>query len=208
MSYLILIRHGQSEWNAMGLWTGFADISLSEQGKKEAQKAAELLKDIEIHTAHTSKLKRAQETLTEIKKILKLEHIPTSEHEALNERNYGVYTGKNKWEIKEQHGDEVFHKMRRSWDYPLPEGESLKDVHARVVPYYKDRILKDLKEGKNVIVAAHGNSLRALMKHLEDISEEEISQHEIGTGEIHIYLIDENGDVQSKEVRGRNDKKQ
>src|SRR6476619_2408667 len=151
MSYLILVRHGKSEWNALGLWTGWTDVELTQEGRKEAQKAAQALQDIEIHSSHTSKLKRAQQTLDEIKTALNLAHIPTSEHEALNERHYGIYTGKNKWQVKEQVGEEEFTKIRRGWDHPIPEGESLKQVYDRLLPYYEEQILKDLKEGKNVI---------------------------------------------------------
>lgn len=207
MAYLILVRHGKSEWNALGKWTGWEDIPLSEDGIKEAQKAAKELGDIEIHQAYTSKLIRAKQTLEEIKKALNLSHIPTEEHEALNERHYGTYTGKNKWEVKDQIGEDEFAKLRRSWDYPIPEGESLKQVHDRTVPYYEEKIIHDLKSGKNVIIAAHGNSLRALMKHLENIPEDDIANHEIATGEIHMYEIDNDGKVITKQVRAANPNK-
>ena len=205
MAYLVLVRHGQSEWNALGLWTGLTDIELTEEGRNEARKAAELLKDMKFHKAHTSNLKRAQQTLEEITKALELSDIPVSKHGALNERDYGELTGKNKWEIKEKHGEEQFMKWRRSWDHPVPGGETLKDVHRRVVPYFEDNILMDLKDGKNVIVAAHGNSLRALIKHLENIADNEIPNLELGTGEIYVYEIDENGKVLSKEIRSKNE---
>jgi 2,3-bisphosphoglycerate-dependent phosphoglycerate mutase len=204
MAYLVLVRHGQSEWNALGLWTGFSDVELSEKGRQEAQKAAELLKDIPLHKAHTSALKRAQQTLEEITKALELSDIPVNIHAALNERDYGEMTGKNKWEIKEKHGEEQFNKWRRGWDEKIPGGETLKDVHSRVVPYFEDNILMDLKDGKNIIVAAHGNSLRALVKHLENIADSEVPNLELGTGEIYVYEIDENGKVLSKEIRGKN----
>jgi 2,3-bisphosphoglycerate-dependent phosphoglycerate mutase len=201
MAYLILVRHGQSEWNVTGQWTGLTDVNLTEEGVKEAQKAAEALKGMQIHKAHTSKLKRAHQTLDEIKKALDLSDIEVNQHEALNERNYGNYTGKNKWEVKEQLGEEAFLKLRRSWDHPVPGGESLKDVYTRVAPHFDTVILEDLKAGKNVIVAAHGNSLRALVKHLEDISEDDIPGVEIGTGEVYVYEINEDGKVLSKEIR-------
>ena len=207
MAYLVLVRHGQSEWNALGLWTGWTDVGLTKQGKKEAKLAAKHLHDIEIHAAHTSKLKRAKETLHEIKKVLKLAHIPTTEHEALNERNYGHLTGKNKWEIQKKHGEEQFKKWRRSWDHPIPGGESLKDVYHRVIPYFEEKILTDLKKGKNVIVAAHGNSLRALVKHLEQIPDHEVPYLEFGIGEVHVYQIDDKGRMKSKEIRVENPKK-
>jgi len=204
MAYLVLVRHGQSAWNALGLWTGLTDVELTEEGRKEAQKAASLLKDIKLHKAHTSSLKRAQQTLEEIAQSLELSTIPVSQHPALNERDYGEMTGKNKWEIKEQHGEEQFTKWRRGWDEKIPGGETLKDVHARVVPYFEDNILMDLKDGKNIIVAAHGNSLRALIKHLEKIADNEIPNLELGTGEIYVYEISDAGEVISKEIRGKN----
>ena len=203
MAYLVLVRHGLSEWNALGLWSGWTDVPLSKDGIKEAKSAAKHLEDIEIHVAHTSKLKRAKQTLAEIKKALKLTEIPTTEHIALNERDYGDYTGKNKWEIKEKIGETEFNNLRRNWDHPVPNGETLKDVHARVIPYFEEKILADIKNGKNVIVAAHGNSLRALIKHLEKIEDKRISEVEIGTAEVHIYEINEDGKIISKEIRGK-----
>lgn len=201
MSYLILVRHGESVWNAKGLWTGWTDVNLSPKGIEEAQKAGKDITDLPINLAYTSKLKRAKQTLDEIKNVLNLKNIPTIESEALNERNYGDYTGKNKWEIKSQVGEEEFIKIRRSWDHSLPNGESLKDVYNRVAPYYKETILPQLKEGKNIIISAHGNSLRALVKYLDNISDEEIPHLEIATGEIYVYQIDEHGNVISKETR-------
>ncbi len=201
MAYLVLVRHGQSEWNALGLWTGQTDVALSEQGNREAKKAAEHLRDIPLHKAHTSKLTRAQQTLHEIKQALGHTELDTAQHEALNERHYGDYTGKNKWEIAEQLGEEAFTKLRRTWDHPVPGGETLKDVHSRVLPYFEEHIIHDLKAGKNVIVAAHGNSLRALMKHLEETADDKVHELEIGTGEVLVYEISEDGTVVSKEIR-------
>lgn len=206
MAYLVLVRHGQSEWNALGLWTGQRDIPLTEQGKQEARRAAEQLRDLKLHKAHTSKLKRAQQTLHEIKQALNHIALETVEHEALNERHYGDYTAKNKWEIAEQLGEEEFTKLRRNWDHPVPNGETLKDVHGRVLPYFEQHILADLKAGKNVIVAAHGNSLRALMKHLESVSEDKVHELEIGTGEVLMYEISEDGAVTGKELRAQGGK--
>jgi 2,3-bisphosphoglycerate-dependent phosphoglycerate mutase len=201
MAYLILVRHGQSEWNALGLWTGLRDVALTEQGRIEARSAVNHLKDITLHKAYSSKLTRAKDTLQEIKEALDHTTLETIEHEAFNERDYGDYTAKNKWEIAEQLGEDEFTKLRRSWDHPVPNGETLKDVHARVIPYYEEQVLKDLKAGKNVIIAAHGNSLRALMKHLEEHAEDKVHELEIGTGEVHMYEISEEGEVISKEIR-------
>lgn len=206
MAYLVLVRHGQSEWNALGLWTGQRDVELTDQGREEARRAVEHLKDIPLHKAHTSKLTRAKQTLEEIKQALEHTELETVEHEALNERDYGDYTAKNKWEIAEQLGEEEFTQLRRNWDHPVPGGETLKDVHTRVLPYYEQEILKDLKEGKNVIVAAHGNSLRALMKHLENHSEDKVHELEIGTGEVLVYEISDDGTVIGKEIRAKGGK--
>lgn len=200
MSYLVLVRHGQSEWNALGLWTGQEDVELTEQGKAEARKAAEGLKEMTLHKAHTSSLTRAKQTLEEIKGALEHTELETVHDTALDERHYGDYQAKNKWEIKDQIGDEAFTKLRRTWDYPVPNGETLKDVHARVLPYYEKHILEDLKEGKNIIVAAHGNSLRALMKHLDEVDDDKVHELEIGTGEVVVYEIADDGTVLNKNV--------
>ena len=206
MAYLVFVRHGQSEWNALGLWTGQTDIALTEQGRMEARKAAEYLQDIPLHKAYTSNLNRAKQTLHEIKQALQHVELETVEHEALTERHYGDYTAKNKWEIAKQLGEEEFTKLRRNWDHPVPGGETLKDVHARALPYYEQHILADLKAGKNVIVAAHGNSLRALMKHLENYADDKVHELEIGTGEVLVYEISENGQVVGKQVRAKGGK--
>ncbi|MCX6808374.1 MAG: 2,3-bisphosphoglycerate-dependent phosphoglycerate mutase, partial [Candidatus Berkelbacteria bacterium] len=126
MSFLILIRHGQSEWNLLNKWTGFIDVELSEQGKKEAKLAALLIKDMTLHRAHTSDLKRAQDTLRIILEKTNHLHIPIKKHAAIKERNYGDLTGMNKDEAKKKFGDELFLKYRRSWDVAPPNGESLK----------------------------------------------------------------------------------
>ncbi len=197
MSDLILVRHGESEWNQKGLWTGLTDVSLSEKGKEEAQMAGEKLKGQSIDLAYTSLLLRAKQTLNEIKAVLGID-IPAIENKALNERDYGIYTGKNKLEIKEKIGEEQFQKIRRGWDTPIENGESLKDVYSRAVPYYESEILPKLKEGKNVLIAAHGNSLRALVKYLENLSDEAVESLEIATGEIFVYKIDNKGNVISQ----------
>jgi len=206
MAYLVLVRHGQSEWNALGLWTGQEDIGLTEDGRAEARKAAEHLRDITLHKAHTSSLSRAQQTLEEIKAALEHTDLETVQHKALDERHYGDYQAKNKWEIKEQLGEEEFTKLRRNWDHPVPNGETLKDVHGRVLPYFEEHILQDLKDGKNIIVAAHGNSLRALMKHLEEVSDDKVHEVEIGTGEVVVYEINQDGKVLNKEIRSKGGK--
>ncbi len=201
MPHLALLRHGQSEYNALGLWTGLTDISLNEDGIREAHEAADALRDVRFDVGFTSALKRAQETLDIILKDLGQADIPITRDPALNERDYGDLTGMNKWQVREQHGEEQFLKWRRSWDYPVPGGETLKDVYARVVPYYQAHILPELQQGRNVVVAAHGNSLRALVKYLEDISDEYIPGLEIATGEIYLYNVGPDGQILDKEIR-------
>lgn len=199
MAKLILVRHGESEWNAKNLWTGWTDIGLTEKGRRQARLVGEKLEGIIIDFAFTSILMRAKQTLDEIKNILGID-VPTTENKALNERDYGIYTGKNKWEIKKEVGDLEFQKIRRGWDASIENGESLKDVYNRTIPYYQAEILPKLKEDKNAIVVAHGNSLRALTKYLENISDEDISKLEIAIGEIDLFEIDSNGKVFSKKI--------
>ena len=203
MAYLVLVRHGQSEWNLLGQWTGLTDVPLTDQGRDEARQAGKLLESIDLHRAYTSKLQRAQHTLDEITSHLGVE-LERTAHPELNERDYGDLTGKNKWQVKEEHGEELFMKWRRSWDHPVPGGETLKDVSDRVLPFYEQHILGDLRGGKNVIVTAHGNSLRALMKHLEEVADDQSHEVEIKTGEVHMYEIDANGKVLHKTVLGGN----
>lgn len=202
MAKLILIRHGKSDWNLKGLWTGWTDVDLAPEGREEARKTAERMRDITIDVVFTSTLKRAQETWDEVRQTLGLSDIPTTAAAELNERNYGDLTGKNKWEVKEKIGEEEFQRIRRSWDYPVPNGESLKDVYDRVIPYYEAHILPLLKEDKNVLIAAHGNSLRALTKYLEHISDEDIPKLELPTGTAQVYTLDHEGKVTNKETFG------
>jgi 2,3-bisphosphoglycerate-dependent phosphoglycerate mutase len=201
MAYLALVRHGQSEYNKTGQWTGLTDVSLTQEGIQEAHEAGVVLKEQNIlfQTAFTSLLTRAQQTLHEILAVLDVQ-IPIVKDAALNEKDYGIYTGKNKWEVEKQIGEEEFLKIRRSWDYVIPEGESLKMVYERVVPYYEAHIMPKLKQGENVLVVAHGNSLRALIKYLDHISDTDIPQFELKTGEIHLYTLDKNAAVLTKQV--------
>lgn len=207
MPYLMLVRHGKSEWNELGLWTGHNDVGLNEEGVAEAKRAGDAIKDIPVHKVHVSDLKRAQQTAQHIKEVLgiaELEHVSDA---ALKERHYGIYTGKNKWQVKEEIGEEEFQKIRRGWDVLIPEGESLKDVHGRVSEYYEKTIKPELQAGHNVLVVAHGNSLRALAKYVEGLSETEVMALEIGTGEIHMYHMDNEAKVLKKEIRSINNQK-
>lgn len=203
MSKLILIRHTKSEWNALGLWTGWTDVELHEEGRTQAKDTAAHMSDLVIDRAYTSALKRTKETWDIIQKTLGW-NIPTSEDGALNERHYGIYAGKNKWEIRKQVGEEEFKKIRRSWNHPIPEGETLEDVYKRVVPFYESEIFPQLKSGKSIALIASGNSLRALVKSLENLSEEDVLDLEFGTGEVYIYDVDQEGKIVGKEVRAGN----
>ena len=188
---LALVRHGQSEWNAKGLWTGLVDVSLTEKGRQEARQAATLINELTFHIAFTSNLSRAHQTLEEMLTVLGLQ-LPITRHQALNERHYGIHTGKNKWEVKKQVGDE---------DFPIEGGESLKDVHARVIPYYQAEVHQHIIAGKNVLLVAHGNTIRALVKHLEGVADDKIAQVEIATGEVLLYHLNRQGKILKKESR-------
>jgi len=200
MTTLALVRHGESTWNAQGLWTGWQDPPLSQKGVEQARVAVENLRGIKFDIAYTSPLLRASQTLDEILKTLGI-NTPVVRVDALKERNYGDYTGKNKWEVEKQLGEEGFKKLRRGWNDPIPNGETLKDVYDRVVPYYESEILPKVCASKNVLISAHGNSLRALVKHLDGLSDSDVENLEIATGEVIIYKIDNGGNVAAKEIR-------
>lgn len=203
MAQLVLIRHTKSEWNALGLWTGWTDIPLAEEGRAQAETTAEHVRDLAIDRAYTSTLTRVKETWSIIQKTLGWS-IPTVPNAALNERHYGIYTGKNKWEIQKQVGEEEFKRIRRSWNHPIPEGETLENVYDRVVPFYEKEILPQLTTGKNVALIASGNSLRALVKRLEGLSEEEVLDLEFGIGEVYVYVVNAEGKIVGKEIRAAN----
>jgi 2,3-bisphosphoglycerate-dependent phosphoglycerate mutase len=207
MAYLVLVRHGISEWNKLGKWTGLSEVDLAPEGVQDAQRMGESIRDIPIHKAHVSTLGRAQQTLDEIKKVLKRLDLEAREHAALNERDYGVHTGKNKWQVKEEVGEREFQNIRRGWDAVIVGGENLKDVHARVVPYFETHMRPELSGGHNVLVVGHGNSLRALVKHLEKINDEKIAELEIDFGDVYIYESATSSAVVSKEIRVTNPNK-
>jgi 2,3-bisphosphoglycerate-dependent phosphoglycerate mutase len=204
MAHLILVRHGISEWNKLDKWTGLSDIDLAPEGVEDARRMAEIIRGIEIHTAHTSMLKRSHQTFDEIKKALGRHDLKAKKHAALNERDYGVHTGKNKWQVQEAVGEKEFHNIRRGWDAVVVGGENLRDVYGRVVPYFKEKILPQLLSGQNVLVVAHGNSLRALVKYLDNISDEKISELEIGFGEVYRYTFTTDGKVREKLIQSAN----
>jgi 2,3-bisphosphoglycerate-dependent phosphoglycerate mutase len=197
MTKLVIVRHGQSLWNKENRFTGWVDIDLSEQGLEEAKKAGEKLKGMHFDIAFTSDLIRAQRTLEIILKEIGQEDMPVREDQALNERMYGDLQGMNKDEARKQFGVEQVHIWRRSFDTPPPAGESLKDTAARVIPYFEKNILPELKKGKNILIAAHGNSLRALIMYMEKISREEILKVEIPTGVPKIYEFDDQFNIKT-----------
>lgn len=198
---LILVRHQESEWNKLGLWTGKTDVHLSEHGVEMSIKMGSLLKDIKIDQVFTSEQVRTEETFHCIAGICKIDETPTIHSAALNERDYGEYTGKNKWEVQKEVGDEQFEKIRREWDCYVPGGETLKMVYERVVPFYKKAIVPLVLAGENILIVGHGNTFRALVKYIENISDDGIKLCEILFDEIYIYNIDNEGKKTNKEVK-------
>lgn len=212
---LVLLRHGQSTWNAENLFTGWVDVPLSEQGAAEAARAGKLLIDADVRPdiVHTSLLRRAITTANLALDAADLHWIPVKRNWRLNERHYGALQGKNKKEIRDEYGEEQFMQWRRSFDVPppaieagsefsqdadpryagepIPATECLKDVIERLVPYWDGEIVPDLKTGKTVMLAAHGNSLRAIVKMLDEISDDDISGLNIPTGIPLYYELDE-----------------
>ncbi|MCT1455715.1 phosphoglyceromutase [Kocuria rhizophila] len=214
---LILLRHGQSEWNEKNLFTGWVDVPLTEKGRAEATRGGELMAENQLlpDVVHTSLLRRAMNTANLSLDAADRLWIPVKRSWRLNERHYGALQGKNKAEIREEYGEEQFMTWRRSYDTPppelddssewsqagdpryadvanLPRTECLKDVLERFMPYWEEQVIPDLKAGKTVLVAAHGNSLRALVKHLDGISDEEIAGLNIPTGIPLYYELDQN----------------
>ena len=188
-STLVLVRHGQSEWNKKNLFTGWKDPNLTRQGINEASEAGKQLNSLGINfdVMFTSDLIRAQETGRIILKEMNQKSIAIVKSQKLNERNYGDLSGLNKDDAREKWGEDQVHIWRRSFDVPPPGGESLKNTAERVLPYFRSEILPKIQEGSNVLIAAHGNSLRALVMELEGISPDEIVGLEIATGDPLIY---------------------
>ena len=192
---LVLVRHGQSEWNKKNLFTGWKVPNLTDLGIEEAKQAGNLLKErgLAFDIMFTSGLFRAQETGRIILDQMNLSHIEVVKDQSLNERNYGDLAGLNKDEARVKWGDEQVHIWRRSFDIPPPGGESLKNTAERVLPYFNSEILPKIRESQNILVAAHGNSLRALVMELEKISSDEIVKLEIATGDPLTYECSEKG---------------
>jgi phosphoglycerate mutase, BPG-dependent, family 1 len=192
---LILVRHGQSEWNLKNLFTGWRNPNLTEQGEGEARATGKALKAAGIvpDLYYTSALRRAQHTLDLMLEEMGIENVTITRNIALNERDYGDLSGLNKDDARKKWGEEQVLIWRRSYDVPPPGGESLKDTAARTLPYYEAEILPRLQQGKTVLIAAHGNSLRALVMAIEGLTPEQILAREIATGEPTVYRIGPDG---------------
>ena len=197
---LVLVRHGQSEWNRLNMFTGWKDVGLSEEGVTEAYRAGALLKGEGLHfdSAFTSTLRRAHNTLDIILDELGQGKLPTIKAAALNERDYGQLVGINKEEARKRFGDEQVQIWQRSYDIAPPGGESLKDTAARVCPFFERWVVPELQEGKNVILVAHGNSLRSLIMELDKLTPEEVKQYSIATASPVIYRVNADGTVAEK----------
>ena len=224
MPTLVLIRHGKSQWNLENRYAGWVDNPLCDDGRKEAINAGKKISGFKFDVAYTSTLIRAHETLLLVCSQLKTKKVPIFQHEdgklkswaehfsieenelpvkmawELNERYYGKLQGLNKEESKKKFGEEQVHLWRRSYDISPPGGECLKDTAERTIPYFKKYILADLKKGKNVLVSAHGNSLRSIIMHLDKLSKEEVLNLELPTGIPVVYMFDKKGKILSKQI--------
>lgn len=203
MGKLVISRHGESEWNLLGKWTGLTDVGLTEKGIADTERLGELLKGMAFDEAYTSALKRTHQTLDALLKGAGIaEDMPVVRAAELNERDYGDLTGKNKWEVKDEIGEEAFNGIRRGWDYPVPGGETLKDVYARAVPYFQSEILPKLQAGENILLVAHGNSIRALIKYLDQVPESDMAHVEMPFGQLLVYTFTADSALpKNKEVR-------
>lgn len=198
---LIIVRHTESEWNKLGLFTGKEDVHLSADGFKMSNNMGSLIRDIHISRVFTSMQARSIET-----QVCMMngsgQYCPEVVHSsALNERDYGIYTGLSKEDQKEKLGEEGYKELRRSWDFPVPEGETLKMVYEREIPFFKQEILPILNKGKNVLIVSHGNTIRALLKYIENLTDEDIENTEMLFNEVIVYELDAEGHKVNKEIR-------
>lgn len=210
MGTLVLIRHGQSQWNLENRFTGWVDVPLTDAGRDEARRGAELIKGLSVDRAFTSNLKRAQETLRIVQETIGQQQVPVERDQALNERHYGALQGLNKAETAKKYGDEQVHIWRRSYDVPPPKdrtewnpegiSESLKDTAARTLPYFQQKILPLVKQGRKILVVAHGNSLRSIVMDLDRLTKEQVLELNIATGSPIVYELDPSGKVVKKTV--------
>jgi len=197
MKNMVLVRHGESQWNLENRFTGWVDVPLSPRGEQEAREAGEKLKDFRFDEAFTSVLTRAIRTLEIILEVIGQTELKVERSQALNERMYGELQGLNKTETAKKYGDHQVKLWRRSYDVAPPGGESLKDTADRVIPYYQEKIWPALSKGESILIVAHGNSLRALVMHLDRLSREEVLELNIPTGAPLLYELDDAGAVLS-----------
>ena len=205
MPNLVLLRHGESQWNLENRFTGWVDIPLSPKGEMEANQAGEKLKGYKFDKGYTSVLRRAINTMDIVLNIINQNNLPLERDKALNERHYGALQGLNKADIGKQYGDEQLKIWRRSYDVPPPKevtnlnpdgmSESLKDTAARTLPYFDAKIIPDILAGKNVLVAAHGNSLRSIVMQLDNLTREQVVELNIPTGVPLLYVYDSKGNI-------------
>jgi len=193
--HLVLIRHGESQWNLENRFTGWVDVPLSPKGEQEAREAGNKLQAFKFDQAFTSVLSRAINTLGIVLEVLNQTAIPVTKHEALNERRYGELQGLNKADTVEKFGEQQVKLWRRSYDIRPPGGESLKDTAERVIPYYEQEIWPELVQGKHVLVVAHGNSLRALVMHLNKLTTDQVLELNIPTGVPLYFQLHQDGSV-------------
>jgi len=200
MAILVLLRHGESQWNLENRFTGWVDIPLSPRGEEEARKAGAILKTTRFDIAFTSVLQRAEKTLQIVLEIVGQKDLPVIRDKALNERHYGDLQGLNKAETAKKFGDYQVKLWRRSYDVAPPNGESLKDTAARTLPFFEKEILSQIRKGKNILVSAHGNSLRAIVMHLDKLTKEQVLELNLGTGVPILYELDPNLKILSKKI--------
>jgi 2,3-bisphosphoglycerate-dependent phosphoglycerate mutase len=197
---LAIVRHGQSLWNLENRFTGWVDVPLTDLGREEARRAGERLRDLSFDVAYTSRLTRAQDTLSIIVETAGFDGLPVIMDEALNERHYGDLQGLNKADTAARYGDEQVHIWRRSFGTPPPNGEALKDTAARTLPFFDRAIMGDIRLGKDVLVVAHGNSNRSIVMQLDELDEAGVLALELATGIPLVYELDEDGTVRSREL--------
>lgn len=199
MPKLILVRHGQSLWNLENRFTGWVDVPLTAKGEEEARKAGSRLKGVKIDVAYTSALSRAQRTLTLMLETMGV-NVPVIRDQALNERHYGDLQGMNKDDLRKQFGDEQVKIWRRSYDTPPPNGEALKNTADRTLPFFERCIMGDIRQGKNVLVVAHGNSNRSIVMKLDNLSKEAVLELNLETGVPLVYDLGTDGKVSGKQI--------
>lgn len=199
MPHLLLIRHGESEYNAKNLWTGWKDVTLTTKGRQEASAMGMAIKDLKPDVAYSSALSRTKETLDIILVDNGWGTVPVTAAQDLNERNYGDFTGMDKSEIERKYGNDQYKRWRRGWDEPIPNGETLKQVYRRVVLYFETSIMPHLRHGDSVLIVAHGNTLRSLIKHIDGLDNEMVEGLEMPLEEIVSYNYEIR--VTAKQVR-------